>query len=430
MSESSSTEMNQATGPASDAVPRDLPAAVEASTEIALGASIAAEAGAPSVPAIEPALRRILDVVREAAAHERALCLRGSGSKDFLGGPLLGEPLDLRPLRGITSYEPTELVVTARAGTPLDELEAALAEHGQCLPFEPPRLGRDGAGQPLGGTVGGMVASGLAGPARAAAGSVRDHVLGACLLNGRGELLRFGGTVMKNVAGYDVSRLLAGSMGVLGVICEVSLKVLPRPPATRTLRFDMDQANALRHLNEWAGQPLPLQASAWWDGILVLRLAGAEAAVASAARLLGGEAIPPPLAAGFWAGLRDQRDEFFLHAEAVLAAGDGESTGFSLWQLSVAPTAPRLELAGETLLEWGGGRRWLLSREPAGRVREAGLAARGHATLYRRGAGTAAPDDGAIFAPLSAPLLRLHQQLKAAFDPQRIFNRERLHPQL
>ena len=357
----------------------------------------------------------LMETVREAAARERPLCIRGSGSKDFLGGPMLGAPLDTRPLRGVSSYEPTELVVTARAGTPLAELEALLAERGQCLPFEPPRFaGVDGAS----GTVGGMVAAGLAGPARAAVGGVRDYVLGASLLNGKGELLSFGGQVIKNVAGYDVSRLLAGSMGVLGVVCEVSLKVLPMAPATLTLRFDMDQANALRHLNEWAGQALPLNASAWWDGTLVLRLRGAEAAVASAARQLGGEPIDAVLADSFWAGLRDQQDEFFTGAAPAIAAGA------TLWRLSVAPTAPRLSLPGEQLIEWGGAQRWLLSNAPGEMLREAAAEAGGHASMFRGGDRA----QGA-WAPLSAPLKRIHRELKRAFDPAGIFNRQRLVPE-
>jgi FAD/FMN-containing dehydrogenase len=360
----------------------------------------------------DPALGLLAEQVREAAAHGQPLCIRGGGSKDFYGGPMIGNVLDTRLLRGITAYEPTELVVTARAGTPLAELEAALAEQGQCLPFEPPELGEPGSA-----TVGGMVAAGLAGPSRATVGSVRDYVLGATLLNGRGELLNFGGQVMKNVAGYDVSRLLAGSMGVLGVVCEVSLKVLPVSPASLTLRFDMDQANALRHLNDWAGQALPLHASAWWDNTLVLRLSGAVAAVASAAQRLGGEVIPEPLARGFWQGLRDQRDEFFQSAQAALA------DGATLWRLSVASTAPALGLPGDQLIEWGGAQRWLLSREPAQRLRAAALDARGHATMFRGG-----EREHGVFAPLSGPLLRLHHQLKQSFDPAAIFNRQRLMP--
>lgn len=374
-----------------------------------------AGAGAPAMN--PPALQRLIDTVLQASAQEQALCIRGSGSKDFLGGPMLGEPLDTRDLRGISSYEPTELVVTARAGTPLAELEATLAEQGQCLAFEPPRLG-DATQQ--GGTVGGMVAAGLAGPARAAVGGVRDHLLGATLLNGRGEVLSFGGQVMKNVAGYDVSRVLAGSMGVLGVICEVSLKVLPRPPASLTLRFDLDHSSALRRLNEWAGEPLPLNASVWWDDTLVLRLSGAAAAVSAAASRLGGEPIDAALAERFWAGLRDQRDDFFASAHQAI-----QERGASLWRLSVAATAPRITLEGDQLLEWGGALRWLVTQAPAASVHAAAAEARGHAQVHRGG------DHGAEgFAPLSAPVLRIHRELKRSFDPAGIFNRQRLHPAL
>jgi glycolate oxidase FAD binding subunit len=318
----------------------------------------------------------------------------------------------VRPLAGISAYEPTELVVTVRAGTPLAELEAVLAERGQCLPFEPPRFAE-------GGTVGGMVAAGLAGPARAAVGGVRDYVLGATLLTGRAELLSFGGTVMKNVAGYDVSRVLAGSLGMLGVLCEVSLKVLPLPPATHTLRLEMDQASALRQLNAWGGQPLPLNASAWWDGMLVLRLAGAAAAVRSAAERIGGEAIEPGLAAGFWQGLRDQRDEFFAGAERAVQGGAG------LWRLSLPQVAPPLALPGEQLLEWGGAQRWLCSPLPAAKVREAAAAAGGHATLFR-----SLDKAAGVFSPLSPALARVHRDLKAAFDPDGLFNHGRLVPGL
>lgn len=358
-------------------------------------------------------LDALVSAVRDAAAGEHPLCIRGSGSKDFLGGPLNGAPLDLRPLRGISSYEPTELVVTARAGTPLAELEAALAEQGQCLPFEPPRYGG-------GGTVGGMVAAGLAGPARAAVGGVRDYVLGATLLNGRGELLSFGGQVMKNVAGYDVSRLLAGSMGVLGVICEVSLKVLPMAPATLTLRFELDQPSALRRLNEWAGQPLPINASAWWEGMLVLRLRGAQAAVAAAAHRLGGETVPEPMASQFWQGLRDQNDEFFsLAAEAVAA-------GATLWRMSVAATAPKLDLPGEPqLIEWGGAQRWIVSSLPAARLHAVAADARGHASMFRGG-----DRSNGVGAALPEAVMRVHHGLKRAFDPAGIFNRQRLLPTL
>lgn len=361
---------------------------------------------------MDAALQRLIDQVQTARAMKGALDIRGGSTKAFYGEAPRGEPLDVRPLAGISSYEPSELVVTVRAGTPLADLEAALAEKGQCLPFEPPRFG-------VGGTVGGMVAAGLAGPARAAVGGVRDYVLGATLVNGRGEVLSFGGQVMKNVAGYDVSRLLAGSMGILGVICEVSLKVLPVAPAVHTLRFELDQAAALKQLNAWGGQPLPLNASAWWDGMLVVRLAGAHAAVQAAAQQLGGESIDPTLARSFWDGLRDHRDEFFTAADAAVAAGQ------TLWRLALPQTAAPLQLPGHQLVEWGGAQRWLVCDEPADRVRAAAQASGGHACAFRHGAVS-----GGVFAPLPAPLARIHRELKAAFDPDRVFNPGRLYPEL
>lgn len=202
----------------------------------------------------DAALHALIDQVRSAAGAGRRLDIRGGDTKAFLGGARQGEPLALRGLAGISSYEPTELVVTARAGTRLSDLEATLAASGQHLPFDPPRFA-------AGGTVGGMVAAGLAGPPRAAVGGVRDHVLGLTLLDGRGEVLTFGGQVMKNVAGYDVARLLAGSMGVLGPILEVSLKVLPRPKAVCSLVLDVDQRDALGLVDRWRPRPLPIQAS-------------------------------------------------------------------------------------------------------------------------------------------------------------------------
>jgi glycolate oxidase FAD binding subunit len=249
-------------------------------------------------------------------------------------------------------------------------------------------------------------------------GGVRDYVLGATVLNGRAEVLSFGGQVMKNVAGYDVARLLAGSLGTLGVICEVSLKVLPVPVARTTLRFDVAQADALRMLNTWGGQPLPLNASAWWQGVLVLRLAGAAAAVDAAVARLGGEVVDPALADGFWTGLRDQTDEFFIGAAQAV---DG---GAALWRMSVPQVAAPLDLADEQLVEWGGAQRWLISSAPADQVRAAAAAAGGHATLYR-----AQDKSPCVFAPLSAPLARIQRDLQTAFDPDRVFNRGRLYPE-
>jgi glycolate oxidase FAD binding subunit len=384
----------------------------------------------------DAALDALIEQVKAARAGGFALDIQGGGTKAFYGGPRTGAPLDVRRLQGISSYEPSELVVTVRAGTPLAELEAVLAEKGQCLPFEPPRFDAPAAaahsgggaapvlasshgGGTVGGTVGGMVAAGLAGPSRASVGGVRDYVLGASLLNGRAELLSFGGTVMKNVAGYDVSRALAGSMGVLGVICEVSLKVLPVPSATVTVRLEADQADAIQRLNQWGGRPLPLNASAWWDGMLVLRLSGALAAVQAALKSLGGEVVPAPMAAGFWAGLRDHRDEFFVAAHRAVEGGA------SLWRLSVPATAAPLKLSGEQLLEWGGAQRWICTSAPATTLRDAAAAVGGHAVLFRshdKSPGT--------FAPLAAPLDRIQRDLKRAFDPDGVFNPARLWPDL
>ena len=364
----------------------------------------------------DPALQRLIDRVQTAAAAGAQLCIRGGGTKDFYGEPPQGEVLDTRVLEGISSYEPTELVVTARCGTSLAELEAVLAEKGQCLPFEPPHFGDAGS---AGSTVGGMVAAGLAGPSRAAVGAVRDHVLGATLLNGRGEVLTFGGQVMKNVAGYDVSRLLAGSLGTLGVVLEVSMKVMPVAPATLTVRMDMNEAAALAQLNAWGGQPLPLNASAWWDGNLIVRLRGALAAVQAARVRIGGELVEAPLAGPFWSGLRNHTDDYFARAQVAVEAGA------SLWRLSVPQTAPPLALPGELLIEWGGAQRWLYAAMPASAVRDAAAKVGGHATLFR-----AANKAAGVFAPLQSPLDRIHRELKKSFDPQGVFNPGRLYPGL
>ncbi|PTT91844.1 glycolate oxidase subunit GlcE [Pelomonas sp. HMWF004] len=349
-------------------------------------------------------------VIREARSPLR---ITGHGSKDFYGEAPQGEPLSTLGLNGVTAYEPSELYISALAGTPLVEVEALLAQQRQRFAFEPPRFLGGSGGR---GTVGGMVAAGLSGPSRAALGSVRDHLLGAVIINGRGELLSFGGTVMKNVAGFDVSRVMAGAMGVLGLITEVTLKVLPLPAATATLRFESDQTTALRQLNGWGGQPLPIEASAWWEGALVLRLSGAQAAVQSAFARLGGDVIPEDLAASFWTGLRDQTDEFFIGAQRAVAAGA------RLWRLSLPSTAPELKLHGEQLIEWGGAQRWVVTPLPPAAVREAAHGVGGHATLFR-----SLDKSPGVFAPLSTPVGAIHQRLKASFDPNGVFNPGRLY---
>ena len=386
---------------------------------------------APALARTDAALAELVDRVRAASADGRPLAIIGHGSKAFYGGAVSGMALDTTALAGISSYEPTELVVTVRAGTPLIELEAALTEHGQCLPFEPPRFAGNAAGRGSDlpttpqqggarGTVGGMVAAGLSGPSRASAGSLRDHVLGASLLNGRGEVLSFGGQVIKNVAGYDVSRLLAGSLGVLGVILEVSLKVLPLAPATATLRFEFDEASALAQLHQWGGRPLPVNASAWWDGMLLVRLCGARAAVDAAVASLGGERIEGALAQPFWEGLRDHEDEFFARARAAVTAHPAGA----LWRLSLPQTARPILLPGAQLIEWGGAQRWWCTTASAQTVRAAAERGGGHATLFRGG-----DKSVGAFTPLAPPLARIHHGLKREFDPHGVFNRGRLYPE-
>ena len=359
---------------------------------------------------MEAALSHCLERIRAASAAGTPLRIRGGGSKDFYGEPGTGELLDTRALAGIRSYEPSELVVTVAAGTPLAQLESVLAERGQCLPFEPPHF----AGP---ATVGGMVAAGLSGPARASAGSVRDHVLGLSMVNGSGELLTFGGQVMKNVAGYDVSRLMVGALGTLGLIVEVSLKVLPRAPAQATLKFQLPQAQALERLNAWGGQPLPLNASCWArDGgvdTLHVRLRGARTAIDAACRTLGGERQDDASADADWTRCRDQQLPWFT-----------ERRGRDLWRLSVPQTAAVLDLPDTPLIEWHGGQRWVAA-EPrdSDQLRRVAQAAGGHATLFRAaGAGTTR------FQPLQPPLERIHGELKRQFDPAGIFNRGRLYP--
>lgn len=342
--------------------------------------------------------------IRNAAATGTALCIVGGGSKQFYGRVQQGEILDVSSHRGVVSYEPTELVVTVRGGTPLAELEALLATQGQFLPFEPPHFAP-------GATVAGCVAAGLAGPRRATAGGVRDYVLGVKLLDGRGQVLTFGGQVMKNVAGYDVSRIIAGSLGTLGVILEVSLKVLPRPVAEATLHFAMSEADAIERLNQWGGQPLPLSASAWQEGGLTIRLSGAEAAVSTACQRLGGERLDAAESGAFWQGLREQTAAYFAAAATR-----------PLWRLSVPSSAPPLKLAGTQLIEWGGAQRWLVGELAGEQIQARASALGGHASLFRGG-----NREGEVFAPLAPALLTLHRRLKTAFDPAAILNPGRLY---
>ncbi len=342
----------------------------------------------------------ICERVAGAADRGAPLQLRGGGTKAFYGRVPRGEPLELAGHAGVVNYEPRELVLTARAGTPLAEIESLLEQSGQMLPFEPPRFG-DAA------TLGGTVACGLSGPRRPYAGALRDYVLGVRLVNGRGQALRFGGEVMKNVAGYDVSRLMAGALGTLGVLLEVSLKVLPRPEQRLTLVQERAPEEALEAMNRWAGVPLPLTA-ACYDGLhLYLRLEGAPTAVEAGRQRVGGD----PVEEGdrHWADLREQRLGFFR-------------SELPLWRLSLPPTAPLRELPGKQLVDWGGAQRWLLSEAPTAEIRALAERMGGAATLFRGG-----DREGEVFHPLPAPMAALQRQLKQAFDPAGILNPGRLY---
>ncbi len=334
------------------------------------------------------------------------LHIRGGGTKFFYGNSMTEKEntvLDMSLYNGIVDYEPTELVITARAGTRLSDLEGVLAQHGQMLAFEPPHFGAVA-------TVGGCIAAGLSGPRRASTGAVRDFVLGVRVLDGKGRDLSFGGRVMKNVAGYDVSRLMAGSMGTLGVLLEVSLKVLPKPATEITLRIPMDEINAIEKMNQWAGKPLPISATCYVKGELFLRLSGAKSAVRAAQLKLGGE----EWGGGemFWHSVREQKHEFF-------------QSDNPLWRLSVKSTEPLMHVLGEQMIEWNGGLRWLLNENGIGEgtIRDTVQNASGHATLFRsREARTGA------FHPLTSGMIKIHRLMKEKFDPAGIFNPGRFYP--
>lgn len=334
---------------------------------------------------------------------QNPLRIRSGGSKDFYGQSLAGEILDISAHRGIVSYEPGELVLTAKCGTPLAEIETLLDQHAQMLAFEPPNF----AGT---STLGGTLACNLSGPRRPYAGSARDFVLGMDILDGNGQHLKFGGQVIKNVAGYDASRLMAGALGTLGVLLQASLKVLPRPGSELTLQFELDEAAALEKMNQWAGRPLPISASAWQSGTLFVRLSGANSAVIQAHAKLGGE--PHLHGAEFWRHLRDHSAAFFT----------GE---LPLWRVSLPSTAPALDLPGKQLLNWGGAERWLKSDAPAEQVRQAAASVGGHATLF-----TGGDKRVGVFQPLPETLKKYHQRLKQQFDPRGILNPGRMYPWL
>jgi glycolate oxidase FAD binding subunit len=346
----------------------------------------------------------LVDQLRAASADRTPLRIVGGDTKRFYGRPAHGSVLSLAGHTGIVSYDPAELVITARAGTLLAEIEEALAAKGQHLPFEPPAFG-------AAATIGGTVAAGLAGPARLSAGPLRDYVLGTRVLSGDGRVLRFGGEVMKNVAGYDLSRLMAGSLGILGVLRDVSIKVLPRAPSTLTLELAMSQAAALQRMQQLARTGMPVTASAWLNGHWYVRLEGSPQALRAAAAQIGGSVVY--LDAGLWQGLREQTAPFFANAS-------------HLWRLTVPAHTPPLGVEFASCVEWNGVQRWYGNVDDE-QLKAAAAAVGGHVTHFR---GALATETEEVFAALPAALMRLHKSLKAVFDPAGVLNPGRMYRDL
>ncbi len=342
------------------------------------------------------------DTLQAAGRNATPVSIRGAGTKAFYGRGAAGEPFPVGDYTGVLEYAPTELVITARSGTPLNEIEAVLAAQGQMLGFEPPHFG-------AGATLGGTIACGLSGPRRPWAGAARDFVLGITCLNGRGDYLRFGGQVMKNVAGYDVARTLTGSLGTLAVLLDISLRVLPRPEHEITLVQDAAPEAAVRRMNRWSGKPLPLSAACYHAGRLAVRLSGMERGVQAAARDIGGERLQP--AAEFWESVREHTHPFLAGPEP-------------LWRASVPPaTAPLLpDVPG--LVDWGGAQRWFRTVPDGAQLQARVAAAGGHLSRFRGG------DRERVFQPLPPALLALHRRLKDSFDPAGILNPGRMYAEL
>lgn len=356
---------------------------------------------------MDPIVQRWVDQVRAAQADRRPLRLLGSGSKDFYGHPTQGEPMVLTEYQGVIEYEPSELVITVKGGTTVSEIKELLARNRQFLPFEPPLFGPEA-------TIAGCVASGLAGPRRAQAGGVRDFILGIRLIDGQGRVMTFGGQVMKNVAGYDVSRLLAGSLGTLGILAELSIKVLPKPVKELTLQLSASQHEALHHLNTWGGQPIPISASLWHDDQLFVRLSGAPSALAVAQDIIQGTVLDKEQADALWRAVREQQYHWFRREEVLKQP---------LWRLSVPSTTEPILPELPQLIEWDGALRWCFSDWPAEVIREQVAAVGGTATVFRQH-GT----DLAVFHPLDPVVLGIQKRLKEKFDPAGIFNPGRIYP--
>ncbi|MBC3881301.1 glycolate oxidase subunit GlcE [Undibacterium sp. LX40W] len=341
--------------------------------------------------------------IQHAIDNKSKLRIVGGDTKSWYGNVHRepeAETLHTTLYRGVIEYEPSELFIRVRGGTPLSEVQQLLAQHGQMFAFEPPSFGESA-------TIGGMVASGLSGPRRAYAAAVKDHVLGVTMLNGRAEMLRFGSKVIKNVAGYDASRLMVGALGSLGLLLDVTLKVVPKPQAESNLVFAMSEVDALQKLNQWAGQPLPVSASCYHAGRLTVRLSGAAAAVQAAEQRLGGQIIRDDI--DFWISVREQRHHFFI-----------PDPDLCLWRLSLPSSAPALSLRGKSMIEWGGAQRWLWTHEDVSKVRDMARHLGGHATMFRY-----ALSDTEVFTPLPQAIAKIEEGIRLAFDPHAVFQLKR-----
>ena len=349
--------------------------------------------------------------VEQALDQKKIIDIQGGGSKQFYIANNKGSPLSTIAHHGVINYEPKELVITARCGTSLQELKSLLAKEGQMLAFEPPHFSENA-------TIGGTIACGFSGPRRPYSGSARDFVLGTRIINGQAEILHFGGEVMKNVAGYDVSRLMVGALGTLGLILEVSLKVLPLPEHEASLTLECQVDDAIRMMNEWSGSPLAISAACYDGAQLSVRLSGAAAAVTAGSKRIGGEEIQD--AEAYWENVRELQHGFFNNEK-------------NLWRLSVPSETPHIDLAGKQFIDWGGAQRWFIADSDETPSLQKTLQQNienqgGHVTLFRSGS-THSDDAEAIqrFHPLEPAMLALHTHLKHSFDPQGIFNPGRLY---
>jgi len=355
-------------------------------------------------PALE---KQLAEQISTAHTDKRVLAICGNGSKNFYANHVHGEPVNIKKHTGIIDYQPSELMISARAGTPLHEINNTLAENNQMLGFEPPNYAQHA-------TIGGTIASGFSGPRRAFSGAARDFVLGCKVINGKGEILKFGGNVIKNVAGYDVSRLMCGAFGTLGVILETSLKVLPVPEHEQTQVLELDQISAVKLINKLGNQSLPLSANYIHDGKLYIRLSGNKNTVNQAAKNIGGETLQSK--ENIWQEICEHTHHFF------------KKTNENIWRLSLPATTTNLPDSlpvHDELIEWYGGLRWIKSDTTSDDIFSLADQLGGHAVLYRT-----QEETQNRLQPLAPGIKKLHLNLKHAFDPHNILNPGKLYPKM